>query len=377
MTRRLPMLGSLLMVLYSSSTIAAPPTMSRDEIITIAKTGVGCPYVWGGTCWDPNNKKWKGADCSGYVTVCWQIPKASKTTDCLSHYYSTYHYTSQTTHWTNISRNDLQKADALVYRENGAGHIVLYVSGDKWGTAEVYEARGTAYGIMHRMKSVSSKYKARRRNYLKNSTPPPTNKPPTGELTKADCKMVSGWAQDPDEKTKSIEVHLYVDGTPGQAGVTQHKLKADKYDAKLCTSLGSCNHAFTWTVPASLKDGKQHTFRAYGVDTKGGQNPELTNSPKKITCTVNPPPKDLTPPAADTGATKPKLDSGTKPPPSTDTFLPPSADLGGLPPSASPRDLYTLQGGCGVSGGGHDGWPLVLVLLLMWRGRRRGNSSAW
>ncbi len=365
MTRITILLGTL-SLLVSSAAAAAPPQMTREDIITIAKTGVGCPYVWGGTCWDPNNKKWKGADCSGYVTVCWQIPKASKTTDCLSHYYSTYHYTSQTTHWTNISRNDLKKADALVYRENGAGHIVLFVSGDKWGTAEVYEARGTAYGIVHRMKSVSSKYKARRRNYLKTSTPPPVNTAPKGEVSKADCTAVSGWAQDPDEKTKAIEVHLYVDGTPGQAGVTQHKLKADKYDAKLCTSLGSCNHAFSWSVPASLKDGKQHIIRAYGVDTKGGQNPELTNSPKTITCTTTKP--DLSQPAPDSGTTKPTPDTGVKPP-RPDTSQPPRADLGGLPPSAAPLDPWTLHGGCGVSGGG-DGW-LVLVLLLLIRRRRR------
>ena len=344
---------------------AAPPQMTRDQIIAIAKTGVGCPYVWGGTCWDPNNKKWKGADCSGYVTVCWQIPKASKSTDCLSHYYSTYHYTSQTTHWTNISRNDLKKGDALVYRENGAGHIVLYVSGDKWGTAEVYEARGTAYGIVHRMKSVSSKYKARKRNYLKTTTPPPVNTPPKGEIQAATCSAVSGWAQDPDEKTKSIEVHLYVDGTPGQAGVTQHKLKADKYDAALCGSLGSCNHGFRWSVPASLKDGKPHTIRVYGVDTKGGQNPALSGTPKTITCSVTPP-ADLTQ-AADATATRPKQDTGNAPRP--DTHLPPAVDLGGLPPAAAPHDPYTLRGGCGVVGSG-NGWWVVLVLVLIWRRRQ-------
>ena len=150
------------------------PEITRDDIITHAKSGVGCKYVWGGTCWDPNNKSWKGADCSGYVTKCWQIPAASKYTDCVSHYYTTATFDTGTTHWTHISRNDLLKGDALNYRSGGSGHIVIYYSGDKWGSAQVYEARGTAYGIIYRTKSVSSSYKARRRHRLKSGTTPAT-----------------------------------------------------------------------------------------------------------------------------------------------------------------------------------------------------------
>ncbi len=150
------------------------PEISREDIIKHAKTGVGCKYVWGGTCWDPSNKSWKGADCSGYVTKCWQIPAASKYTDCVPHYYTTASFSTGTTHWTHISRNDLQKGDALNYRSGGSGHIVIYYSGDKWGSAQVYEARGTAYGILYRTKSVSSSYKARRRHRLKSSTTPAT-----------------------------------------------------------------------------------------------------------------------------------------------------------------------------------------------------------
>ena len=152
--------------------LAAPahalcPEITRDEIIKHAKSGVGSKYVWGGTCWDPNNRAWKGADCSGYVTKCWQIPAASKYTDCLSHYYTTASFDTGTTHWTAISRNDLIKGDALNYRSNGSGHIVIYYSGDKWGSAQVYEAKGTAYGIVYGTKTVSSSYKARRRHRLK------------------------------------------------------------------------------------------------------------------------------------------------------------------------------------------------------------------
>jgi len=166
--RRLP----LMLLVLSIPAHAAIPTITRDQIISIAKSGVGCPYVWGGTCWDPANKKWKGADCSGYVTKCWQIPTATKTTDCVSHYYTTYTFLNSTTHWTKISRNDLLKGDALVYNTGSAGHVILYYSGDKWGNAQVYEARGTAYGIIYRTKYVDSSYAARRRNSIVNPPPP-------------------------------------------------------------------------------------------------------------------------------------------------------------------------------------------------------------
>ncbi len=172
MTRALLTAAALLLLPLPASALC--PEITRDEIIKHAKTGVGCKYVWGGTCWDPNNKSWKGADCSGYVTKCWQIPKASKYTDCLPHYYTTATFDTGTTHWTHISRSALQKGDALNYRASGKGHIVIYYSGDKWGAAQVYEARGTAYGIVHRTKTVSSSYKARQRHRLKSGTTPAT-----------------------------------------------------------------------------------------------------------------------------------------------------------------------------------------------------------
>lgn len=164
--------GALLIIPQGAQ--AAPASISRDQIIAIAKTGLGCPYLWGGTCWDPNNKKWKGADCSGYVTKCWQIPSPSATTACLPHYYTTSTFKSNTNHanWYSISRNDLIKADALVYNQSGKGHIVLYYSGDKWGYANVYEAKGTSWGIVYGSKNCDSKYVARRRRNVTSTTTP-------------------------------------------------------------------------------------------------------------------------------------------------------------------------------------------------------------
>ena len=150
----------------------AEPEISAEEIVDIAITGVGSPYVWGGGCWDPANRSRLGADCSGYVAKCWQVPEASAVTTC-SHPYSTYNFYNERTYWDAVDRADLQRADAMVYRADGAGHIVLWVSGDGWGTSEVYEARGTAYGIVHRNRSFSDSYRGRRRHSLIPDGPPP------------------------------------------------------------------------------------------------------------------------------------------------------------------------------------------------------------
>ncbi len=161
-----------LCLLLPAGAQAACPTITRDKIIAIAKSGVGCRYVWGGTCWNPKNKKWKGADCSGYVTVCWQIPAAQATTTCKPHYYTTSSFKYSSTHWSTISRNSLIKGDAMNYNSGGKGHIILYNSGNKWGNAQAYEAKGTAYGIVYGTRYVSSYYAGKRRHRIGASTPP-------------------------------------------------------------------------------------------------------------------------------------------------------------------------------------------------------------
>jgi hypothetical protein len=63
-----------------------------------------------------------------------------------------------------ISRDDATRADAMVYRSGGSGHIVLVESGDPWGQQWVYEARGCSYGVVHDLRTLSTSYKAIRRS---------------------------------------------------------------------------------------------------------------------------------------------------------------------------------------------------------------------
>ena len=165
MTRATTLISALLIALMAPASASAQEPISVDEVIDLAISGVGSRYIWGGGCWDPEDRSRLGADCSGYVAKCWQLPEPSPVTSC-GHPYSTWNFYHERTSWDAVDRSSAERGDAFVYRSDGAGHIVLFDSGDPWGNAEVYEARGTAYGIVHRVRNISSSYRVRRRHEL-------------------------------------------------------------------------------------------------------------------------------------------------------------------------------------------------------------------
>lgn len=114
----------------------------------------------------------------------------------------------------------------------------------------------------------------------------PVNKPPIGYLDRADCDGIGGWAQDPDAKDKAIDVHVYLDSAPGDAKANAIAVKADEHRDDLCDAIGSCKHAFTLPLPYSFADGEKHTVNAYGIDTAGGNNPALKQSPRELVCAL-------------------------------------------------------------------------------------------
>lgn len=155
----------------------------RDNAIAVAKTGVGFSYWWGGGRWlasgatssnsgrctgsCPNcsHSGSYGADCSGYVAKVWQVPASNTNVATNSHPYSTADFYSGTGggQWSSISRSSIQKGDAMVYRSGGAGHIVVFESGDAWGSPAVYEARGCSYKIARNVRSFGSSWKTIKR----------------------------------------------------------------------------------------------------------------------------------------------------------------------------------------------------------------------
>jgi hypothetical protein len=154
-------------------------TVSRDSVIAIAKAGVGFSYYWGGgrfatgaphgacygSCPSCTHSGSYGADCSGYVAKAWLLPEALPM-DANRHPFSTADFHGGSQHWSGITRGSVQRGDALVYRSGGAGHIAIYEKGDAWGSMWLYEARGCSYGVVHNLRSLSSSYKAIKRDGL-------------------------------------------------------------------------------------------------------------------------------------------------------------------------------------------------------------------
>jgi len=115
------------------------------------------------------------------------------------------------------------------------------------------------------------------------------NTPPKGYLDGADCTSVRGWAQDPDEPAKALEVHVSFDAPAGDPAAKTVTLSAGIDRQDLCQPLGSCNHGYELQIPLSLRDGAPHAVYVEAVDTAGGGATALQGSPGQFTCSVQPP----------------------------------------------------------------------------------------
>ncbi len=78
-----------------------------------------------------------------------------------------------------------------------------------------------------------------------------------GYLDTATCSALTGWAADHNRLNTVINVDLY-DGPAYLTTVAANQLRPD-----VGAYLGDAGyHGFTWTVPASLKDGRTHSLSA-------------------------------------------------------------------------------------------------------------------
>jgi hypothetical protein len=148
-----------------------------------ARAGVGFSYEWGGGRWlmsGPTSSTRGscvgncpscthygsyGADCSGFVAKVWAVPASNDNVSVGEHPYSTWNFynTDGGGQWSRINRSNARHGDALVYNSGSEGHIVLFDSGDPWGSMWTYEARGCSYGIVHNIRTASSAFVAIRR----------------------------------------------------------------------------------------------------------------------------------------------------------------------------------------------------------------------
>jgi cell wall-associated NlpC family hydrolase len=141
---------------------AAPPAadssgkVTRQAILDYAKTGIGSHYVWGGTQWNPDDKDWKGPDCSGYVGKAWMLPARVDPTEEPAERWTTLEFHDDRDLWSDVPKKNMLPADALVYRASGSGHIVLFNGETDNGSYKTMEAKGTAYGVINGVRTQSS-----------------------------------------------------------------------------------------------------------------------------------------------------------------------------------------------------------------------------
>ncbi len=153
-TLRTSLAATLVFALVAGALGQTPPK-TRQDILRYGATGIGSPYVWGGGNWDPNDRAFGGADCSGFVSKCWSISRWTPYRVNLHGPATSGYIQTPGSDWYEVDRADMLYGDAIVYRYNNnqSGHTYLYLSGDGWGEHEIYEARGTDYGIVHRWRT--------------------------------------------------------------------------------------------------------------------------------------------------------------------------------------------------------------------------------
>lgn len=108
---------------------------------------------------------------------------------------------------------------------------------------------------------------------------------PVGNLDGAvSGEMIQGWACDPDNFNQALTIHLY-DGPAENHNPITLNLVADQTREAAIGSFcgGTTNHAFYFTIPTNLKDGKVHQIYGYAINIgTDAPNTHLGGSPISI-----------------------------------------------------------------------------------------------
>ncbi len=183
-------------------------------------------------------------------------------------------------------------------------------------------------------------------------TPIPTiNRVPNGVLDAANCDIIGGWAYDPDAPASQIAVHIYADG-PAGSGILLGGFATTGYRPDANAAVGiTGNHGFTITTPSWLRDGSNHIIYAYGIDTAGGLNGNLINSPKVLVACNIPTPTPVPPTPTPVPPTPTPTPTPVVPTPTPTPVLPtptPTPVVTPTPAAPTPTPTPTPVGQCTV-----------------------------
>jgi hypothetical protein len=91
---------------------------------------------------------------------------------------------------------------------------------------------------------------------------------------------IAGWVVDPDDKSRNVEVHVYVDGLPGQVNGYSILANTSRPDVGAAYPGYGNNHGFEFTIPAAYFNGNNHTFYVFAIKNGAYTNIQITNSPQ-------------------------------------------------------------------------------------------------
>ena len=173
-----------------------------------------------------------------------------------------------------------QKGDIIIYTDNSYGHVAIYADNNttyhqNYNYKNYVSQEGnymmTKYGNQ-------SYWGVWRPNFI-------TNQFPIGDINEVssinDTIYVRGWAFDPDEPSKAIDVHVYV-GKPARQGENATyagTANLVRTDVNTAYGIGG-NHGFEFEFAVPLR-GNQPVY-LYAIDTEGGHNPEFANTTVNI-----------------------------------------------------------------------------------------------
>jgi hypothetical protein len=141
---------------FTSAADTGGCSQSRDQILAAAKTAGRKQAITRGLSWFDQkvpysqSKSFQGyrTDCSGFVSMCWELGSSLTTADLISNNSSSSLLGSY---------DDLLPGDALVRRVGGEGHVMLFLGWNdaKKGTACVVEQRSTKLGMQFHTRTSS------------------------------------------------------------------------------------------------------------------------------------------------------------------------------------------------------------------------------
>lgn len=97
---------------------------------------------------------------------------------------------------------------------------------------------------------------------------------------------IEGWAADPTDMTKAVQVDVFAEGPEG-VGTLIASVRADQTS----TANVPGNHGFRADIPIAYQDGFLHHFYVYGQEIQGGKRFGLQQSPLQYTTAVAKPTK--------------------------------------------------------------------------------------